>query len=303
MFAVADLIVIDAIESGLENLRNNPSHIDFILGKYEDTPFMRKLHGKAYVRQCKELILQNKIFIKPYYVLDLAKLPSVAVIAQYAEEIQVIGDYGMDQRTAIISPILLGNVKGVSWEITGYGLEVSDAASVTEFIYSGAYLQQDNFKSRIDYVYPLKSGQTCFIFCKDKLPQNRLIDWQVVTSESSRIATIHSTGNTANVSIDLKSCGDIEVHKLLALVIRYCLHKGRYLMDQNGLQITTKNQNFPGLFDEEQNIFQSVFSLQGKIWDSWIENEVNNDRYENMKLCATPPSDQSGSVSVGGFII
>jgi len=274
MFSVADLIVMNAIEAGLENLRNNPHHLEFILGKYDDTPYMRKLHGSAYIRQCKELILKNKIFVKPYYVLDLAKLPSVAVIAQYTEDVLVLGDYGMQQEMAVIPPIVLGKALGVAWETTGYGLIVN-AEEVVDWIYAGAYLRQGTFTSRIDRIVPSTNG-TVIIFCVDLLPRLKLIDWQVVTTESSRTATIHSSGNVANVSIDLKTSGDIETHKLIALVIRYCLRFGRYLMDENGLQITTTNQNFPSVYDEEQSIFQTVFTLQGKIWDNWIQSERNN---------------------------
>jgi hypothetical protein len=149
MFSTADLIVMNAIEAGLENLRNNPSHLEFILGKYEDTSYMRKLHGSAYVRQCKELVLKNKINIRPYYVLDANKLPSVAVIAQYSEDILVLGDYGMQQDTAIVPPIVLGKALGVGWESNGYGLIV-EAVEVVDWIYAGAYLKQDSFTSKIE---------------------------------------------------------------------------------------------------------------------------------------------------------
>lgn len=291
MFSIADLIVMNAIEAGLENLRNNPSHLEFILGKFDETPYMRKLHGSSYVKQCKDLVLKNKIFIRPYYVLDANRLPSVAVIAQYAEDILVLGDYGMQQETAVIPPIVLGKASGVGWETTGYGLIV-EAEEVVHWIYAGAYLRQDAFTSKIDSIIPSSSDGTVTIFCVDKLPRKRLIDWQVVTTESSRTAVIHSSGNAANVSIDLKSSGDIETHKLLALVIRYCLRYGRYLMDQNGLQISTSNQNFPAMFDEDQSIFQTVFTLQGKIWDNWVQTENNNP--QGIQLEVIP--EQTNSV-------
>lgn len=276
MFAVADLIVMNAIEEGLENLRNNPSHLEFILGKYDDTPYMRNLHGSSYVRQCKELVLQNKIFVKPYYVLDLNKLPSVAVIAQYSEDLLMLGDYGADCQSAVIPPVLLGRVLGIAWESTGYGLEIANAEEVTKWIYAGSYLKQDGFISKIDRIMPSDDGKTATIYCVDLIRRNRLIDWEIVTAEGARMAIIHTSGNTANVSIDLKSSGDIETHKLLALVIRYCLKHGRYIMDDNGLQITTSSQNFPSPFDVDQGIFQTVFSLQGKILDHWVQSEKNN---------------------------
>jgi hypothetical protein len=131
---------------------------------------------------------------------------------------------------------------------------------------------------------PSSSDTTVTIYCTEQLPKKRLIDWQVVTTESSRVAVIHSSGNAANVSIDLKSSGDIETHKLLALVIRYCLRYGRYLMDANGLQVSTSNQNYPAMFDEDQSIFQTVFTLQGKIWDNWIQTEKNNPQGISLEV-------------------
>lgn len=287
MFAVADLIVLDAIESGLENLRNNPHHLEFILGKYEDTEYMRKLHGSAYVRQCKDFVLKNKITVKPYYVLDAAKLPSVAVVAQYQEEIQVLGDYGFTQTgPQTVPPVVLGEVSGVAWGEKENELVIGNANSVTEWIYSGSYLVQKDWSSRISLVIP-QENDTATVVCEDTIPKKTLVGWKVTTAPSSHTAILNASGNSVTVSIDLKSSGDIEVHKLLALVIRYCLRRGRLLMDENGLQNTISSQNFPIAHDEEQGIYQTVFTLNGKIWDCWIQEE-SEDSIPGLTMCAAP---------------
>lgn len=287
MFAVADLIVLNAIESGLENLRLNPSHLEFILGKYEETSYMRELHGSAFVRQCKDLVLQNKIRLRPYYVLDAAKLPSVAVVAQYQESIQVLGDFGTSEDVREIEPEVLGSLMAVGWGEEATDLIIGSAVEVCDWIYAGAYLRQDEWIGKINLIIPQENDRA-IVSCDSEIPKNRLIDWQVVTAPASRIATINASGNEATVSIDLKSSGDIETHKLLAMVIRYCLKKGRLLMDENGLQITTSSQNFPMAFDEEQGIFQTVFTLQGKIWDCWIQSESDN-YVPSLSMCGLPP--------------
>ena len=287
MFAVADLIVLNAIESGLENLRNNPHHLEFILGKYEDTEYMRKLHGSSYVRQCKDFVLHNKIFVKPYYVLDAAKLPSVSVVAQYQEETQVLGDFGFTEKEPQeIPPVVLGEVNGVAWGKEDNELIIGNAESVADWIYSGAYLHQKDWSSRIAMMIPQEDDKA-MVVCETSVPKKTLMGWQVTTAPSSRTAILNAAGNAVTVSIDLKSSGDIEVHKLLALVVRYCLRRGRLLMDENGLQNTISSQNFPVAYDEEQSIYQTTFSLQGKIWDCWIQQEYD-DVTPDLTMCAVP---------------
>jgi hypothetical protein len=275
MFAVADLIVLEAIEKGLENLRNNPHHLEFILGRYEETCYMRKLHGTQYIRQCKELILQNKISVRPFYVLDLAKLPSISVLAQYQEDTQVFGDYGSVDEMKEIAPKVLGQMQAVSWGIEDTELVVSGLDTIANWIYPGLYLRQDDFNTKIIMIIPVENNRAV-ICCENPLPKTRLVDWEVTDIPYSRMAILNSSGNMASVSIEVKSSGDIEVHKLLALVVRYCLRKERLFMDSAGLQISISSQSFPILQDEEQGIFQSHFSLQGKIWDCWIQEEVDN---------------------------
>jgi hypothetical protein len=287
MFALADLIVLNAIEAGLENLRQNPHHLDFILGKYEDTPYMRQRHGQSYVRQCREFITKNKITVKPYYVLDSAKLPSISVVAQYQEEIQVLGDYGSVGQPTTLPPVVLGEVSGVAWSDEPNELIIGNANEVVEWIYSGAYLEQGDFISRIDLVIPDLENDRARIVCADSIPKVSLAGWAVTTSPSHRIAILNASGNMATVSIDLKSSGDIETHKLLALVVRYCLKKGRLLMDSEGLQVSTSSQNFPMAYDEEQGIFQTVFTLTGKIWDCWIQDESDTGEV-GLTFCAVP---------------
>ena len=303
MFGLSDLIVINAIEDGLANLRANPMHLDFILGMYEHTPFMRALHGSAYIRQCKEFVLNNKIFVKPYYVYDLAKMPSIAVIAQYAEDLQFIGDTGFSEFEGELMPIKLCDILGVAWgEKDEQELIIGNAAAVQPQLYAGCYLRQDRFVTKVDCIIPIDE-QRATIVCNDVLPRNRLIDWIAQTASSSRIAVINSSGNTTQVSIDLKSSGDIETHKLLALLVRYCLKRGRFLMDRNGLQISTTNQNFPVMHDEENSIFQTVFNLHGKILDNWIQYDQENQNYQNLTMCADPASAQEGNAKVRGFVI
>lgn len=292
MFAIADLIVLDAIEDGLRNLRENPAHLEFILGKYTDTPYMRKLHGSAFVRQCVDFVTKNKITIKPYYVFDLAKLPSISVIAQYQEDMQVLGDYGAGQDVGELDPVRIGQVLPVEWGTESNELIIGNANEAIEWLYSGAYLSQDDFSTRINLVIP-KEHDRAVLVCDDPLPQIRLCDWVVTSAPARRVAILNASGNHATVSVDVKSSGDIETHKLLATVVRYCLKRGRLLMDSNGLQVSSSGQNFPVAYDEEQGIFQTVFTLSGKIWDCWIESEMNN-QVPGLTVCAVPPKVTAG---------
>ena len=294
MFALSDMIIIEIIEKGLENLRLNPHHLDYILGTYSSTPFLRNIHGKDYTKHCMDLVLNNKIQVSPYYVLNNMQLPHIAVVATYSEAEMMLGDY-VGSNIEELPPRTLGTFDAVSIAPDGLSIFVPNAYSVSEFAFPGTYLHNGNFKSQIEMTIP---GNTqTQIYIKNVMP-NKLVGWTVKTMSTSCVATINASGNNCTVMIKLKSSGDVEVHKLLCLILRYCLRFGRIYLEGHNLYLSTTNQDMLVLEDESQQIFATVFSMSGKSFDFWIESEHRNPDHISLEVDAVPVSIENGDEAV-----
>ena len=243
----------------------------------------RNQHGSRYIKQCVDLITQNKITIVPYYLLDIVKLPSISVVADYRENLDFLGDFGNTCTTDIIPPAVITTLNAIKWPTELNGLVCNEHLDLLQ---AGLWLRQDQFITRIKYILPASDNSSYTIFTEDDLPRIKLIDWEVVTNSHTKIAEIHTSSNDVEVMINLKSSGDIEVHKLLALVVRYCLKSHRLFIDSRGLQLGKSSQSYPIPYDQEQGIFQTNFNLNGKYFDSWIQYEETT-KDVNVEMIAT----------------
>ena len=290
MFALSDMITIEVIERSLANLRANPHHLCYILGEYSSTPFLRNIHGKDYIKHCMDLILNNKIQISPYYNLNNMQLPHISVVATYQEADQAIGDY-VDSSIEELPPRTLGCFDAVSIASDNLSIFVPNSYEVSEFAFPNTYLCNGNYKVQISMTIP---GDTqTQIYVKTTLP-NLLAGWKIKTSNGRSVATINGSGNNCTVMIKIKSSGDIETHKLLCTVLRYCLRFGRIYLEGHNLYLSNTNQDMPVLEDESQMIFATVFMMSGKSWDFWIENENIQPDHINLEVDAVPVSDENG---------
>lgn len=291
MFALTDMIVIQGIEKALENLRENPHHLEFILGAYSATPFLKNLHGKDYIRNCMELISHNKIQIRPYYVLDSMQLPSISVVATYSESELMLGDF-IGQQSEELAPRLLGKFDATSIAQDSLSIFTPNEFAVSNFAFPGTYLHSGCFSAQIEMTIP---GDTqTQIFVTTPLPA-KLRGWEVKTMSSRCVATINSSGNSCTVMLKIKSSGDVETHKLLCMILRYCLRYSRMFFENHNLYVSTTNQDMLVLEDDTQMMFATVFSMQGKSFDSWIEYEQKTPDTILLDVDAVPVDTENNS--------
>jgi hypothetical protein len=268
----------------LANLRNNPHHLEFILGGYHKSDFLKKLHGSNYIRQCTDLILENRLHVAPYYVLDTNRLPNVVVTAIYNEDQQFLGDYGSTCNVAIKARCYAKfNASELSSD--GLALKVAKSYGLEKILRPGMQLFNADFVTKIDMIvqkdtYTEIHSQTPIL--------NKLSGWEAKSAPLQHYTTVNSSLNACTAMLKLKSSGDIESHKLLCMVLRYCLKFSRISLDNLGFQKTNVSQQMTVLEDADQAIFATTFQVSGVIADSWIVAESTSPEFIDLTMCAVP---------------
>jgi hypothetical protein len=270
MFSIADLVVVAGLKDALDFLSKNPSHIEFLLGQFCQEPIL-KIVGQEYVKKCIDAIQEQRIEVAPYYQMDLKKRPSIAVVASYTEDIQFMGDYGSENPQALTLPAK----KYVSFDaidIDGCKIVVSSALNLDKILWHGLILSNGKEKAKLTGI--LKKDNSTEIFIDKELPKNtKLSGWGAYSGIYQKGYLINSSVDTVNVQCNFQSVGDYSVHRLMATIIRACLKKQRLWFDSYGLQVSTFSQTPPILSEEAETEFQTIFTINGKVTDSWIAKE------------------------------
>lgn len=273
MFAAADLIVVTVIEDGLRHLAANPDHLQFILTGFQNVEAVRKLHQPSYIKDCIEFVTKSKITVKGGYEFDITKFPAVCIVDSQTEGTQFIGDYGSEEIVKQAAPetVATFDVLSVSQNV----LKVSASYKLEDKIWPNIYVTNSQISAQVTGIYP-KEGQPTELFLnKDFDPGITLKGWRAETLGSNKGYTINSSIDNVNVQLFLNTAGDYSIHRLLRLVIRYCLKRGRLILDNAGIQTSSFSQSLPQLINQEALVYQTTYGLTGKLTDSWIEKEFN----------------------------
>lgn len=272
MFGIVDMIVVAGIQDALKHLSVNPTHIEFILGQFCQGP-IKNLVGEKYIKDCIDLIQKNRIEVGPYYQMDHKMRPGVSVVASYAESQQYIGDEGSFQyaQTLPAKTYMTLNAK----KAKGCHLYISAEEKIEDKLWISLILKNGDI-TRIIKGILVREGEDTQIFLDKELPKNvKLSGWKVQSDVKESGYVINASTDDVTIQLNLQTLGDYSVHRLLATVIRYCLKKQRLWFDQYGLQVATYSQTPPLLTEENENEFQTVFTINGKFTDSWIVSEVD----------------------------
>lgn len=295
MFAISDMITIEVLEAGIENLRNHPEHLEFILGGYHQSKFLRKLHGSNYIRQFRDWINKNEIKIQPYYAPDTNVFPNISVTATYSESEQFLGDYGQSSAHNLTVASCLAHFDASELTDDLLELRVSNSYNLQRYAAPGKILANDEFMTEIEYV--VIGPDYTSIRTKEAMPRT-LADWKIQDPHSVKKITVDASLNQTSVFIKVKSAGDVELHKLLCMVVRYCLKYGRLHFDSLGLMVPTFSQEMMVLEDPDQSIYSSVFTITGRIGDSWIISEEIIPTTFSLGLVADPVTADDQNVTI-----
>jgi hypothetical protein len=96
--------------------------------------------------------------------------------------------------------------------------------------------------------------------------------WEFRAYESGYVVTYGNSTDSVSARVFLRSAGDIEFHKLLRMIVRYCIKSGRQLFEFQNCQMMTMSMGEPqpDFTGESASGFTTVFNLSFKSTDTWI---------------------------------
>ena len=279
MMGMADLLAVAVINDGLQHLSRNPFHLEFILGAFTREP-LQSIVGVEHIKQCIDFVTKNRIHVAPFYQLDIKRRPAIGVISSGREEQQYIGDYGTtanpNNQDMILPPRIYSrfDAVGVTSDLTG--LLAANAFKLSEKMWPGQIVTNDQFTSRVTGILPGSSTSPDTIFVADALPADvRLSGWRTQSQRLEKGIICNASTDLVTIQLKLTTTGDMGVHRLLAIVLRYCLKRGRLLFDQYGLQVATFSFTPMAATDETEAEFESTATIEAKYTDLWIEREFD----------------------------
>jgi predicted DNA-binding helix-hairpin-helix protein len=283
MFGIADLIVVAGMKDALDFLSKNPKHIEFILGAFNSDKISH-IVGKKHIDDCVRYIVNNRIEVAPYYQMDIKKRPSLSVVASYTESQQFVGDQGRTEYSMSL-PARIYETFTVK-RIEDQTLYVSPELALEDKLWLGLHITKGNSIYKLRGILAREGQDTQLVLDRTiKSSDNTIEPWHAASARNDKIYSINSSQDDVQVQMNLQTIGDASTHRLLATVIRYCLKKQRLWLDSYGLQVSTFSQTPPILTEEGESEFQTVFTIQSKFTDSWIDYEKDlPDPTANIKI-------------------
>lgn len=303
MFGQADLLTVAVINAGLEHFKRNPFQLEFVLGAFNNFPLCEVV-GANHMKHCVDFITNNRIQVAPAYQLDTKRRPSIGVVYQGREGQQFMGDVGTIQ--APIAKFKLPPRVYVQFDVITFGSDRSVLvvqAGVLEKIWPGLLLVNGQHTARIRGARTIEGGRS-EIYLTEKLADDApLRGWRAQSLEREKGIVAGASQDDITLMLTLTTTGDPSLHRLLALVVRAVLKRGRPLFDEYGLQVATFSYNPPMVTDPTEFEMESVFTIEAKYTDLWVEKEFDlMDDTDNIVLGVTavpqPPTDGRGDVEL-----
>lgn len=272
-FGFGDLITIMVLEDGLKHLASHPDHLQFIL-KPLGCGDMKDFVGANHIIDCINFVTKNRIYLAPYYQEDLGKLPSIVTVARQGETQQFIGDYGSSfVSQAVLPPVVYKEFTISGFEDGRQSLLVPAATKIEDYVWPNIWISNGTFLAQVDHIL-VREGEDTKVALKKAVPEmTAFTGWKAQSGDRSRAYEVHSSMDEIEINAKLTTTGDYTVHRLLSIVTRYCLKRGRPIFNAYGLQVATFNQSMPIKEEEQPPVFSTVFTIRGKYTESWIAAE------------------------------
>lgn len=297
MFGIADLVTSYVIEQGFRHLVANPSQLHCILGLFE-AHGLDTLVGPRYVKDCMDLILNNKIAVGPHYNMDLRQKPSISVIASYAEDQIFIGGGHDLQQIGEIQPRVVQRFD--AHQIKTDSVMVSKGYNLTTKFWHGLVAVNGADEFKIIGIIRAPEGtdydELLFdrMFSEEELARITPATWVMATGTRSITAEMHASIDKITVQMRLVTTGDYEVHRLMATVTRWALKWGRstLLFQRYGIMEPIFSQTPPVGTDDQEPEMETVFTLNGQMTDSWLARTTVSP--ERIDICLVADRDNPG---------
>lgn len=288
MIAPHDLIVVKILKDAFKFIRENPSHLEYILCGFNGN--MKELLGEDYVSQSMKFVMAEDIEIIPGYPLDGYKNTSIAVVSYGRESDQFIGDYGKDTIMGNNNPIVYAEFD-VS-NISGDSLVIPAGCIKNGQIWNKQIFESGDrkFAAQVTFVEYFTDENGLYganVTLDRKIPDNLYPrGWVSRSYGTSNAAVISTSMDDVTIECLLTVPGDPASIRILSMVARWAFKSHRLMFDRYGLQISTFSYGPPQLGDGTDNLFQQSFTMTAKCSDTWIENEYETtDKTGKIEVC------------------
>ena len=311
MMHASDLVVIGILKSRFEYLRKNPDELAMMMSYYADLwPQSDAIGGSPakYIDQAVRLFTnrsKDMIEVNQAYALSPNSNYGIYCLASSQESIREMGDYGYSEKQVLTPTVYaatgcdhIDEQEGHSFLVfrRSCGLEdkiwslqrVVNKYFTDTFLVVAVFADDDWFTVELDGVVPLVNGVQPLGF------------YQFRAWESGYNVVFGTSSDTVTVRCQLVTRGDLEIHRILAMIVRWALKSGRQQMEYNNLQVATFSQSepTPDQAGEFANGFVSSFVITGMSHDSWITFKARIPEKVTFQLQAYE-SDPTDAIIVG----
>lgn len=289
-FGIAELAVQAVIQEGLTNLRRNPHHLEYILGKYCSIPYVAKRVGPEFIKNAMIMILKSELTTRPYYTENIDQYPILILASSYTEDQKFLGDFGGYDTEAVqkqaqfsSSPTIYATFDSVS--IVGDEMSVHNDYGLADKLFSGVYVFGSDVYAQVKGIK--KEETKTVLYLDRKFPKKTTLKgWKASTMPVKMFSITNSSTNSVTVQISLFTSGDPELHRVYAQVIRYCLKRGRKYMEGYGLYDSSFSQEPMTVMNDEGLIFRTGFGMQCIEEDEWIEMDITTINRVELEVVA-----------------
>jgi hypothetical protein len=278
MFYIADLSVIAVLKAAMTHLKENPDELEYILRGYIDIQGIAEMTGgQKYIKQIVEMITTGRsLSIEQSYTLDQPSNNALYVSASGSESTMFLGDFGTDESEPV-EPIIYCTATAISANDKVINFSDPDK-NVYNSIWKNLAMKQGKFTTIIADMFYHEDTKILEIHVDSSLPIEHttsaipLIDWKFTSPDPVNFIHTNASIDNVNITMFLRTTGDVEIHKLFALVVRYCVKKSRLAFEYLGLQVSSFSWQSPQPdTGSDDVIFNSTFAMNCKCTDKWIE--------------------------------
>ncbi len=274
-FGITELVVQSIVQDGLANLRARPHHLQYILDGYTSVPYVAKRIGKDFVPNAIKRVLNEELTTRPYYTEDIDVYPCLVFSSSRTEDQEYLGDHAgvelLSDPSLTISPNVYGKFDASL--IEGDQITVSSSYKLEETIFPGLYAVNGNTQVKVK-AFQVGSPNS-ILHLEEPLPAGTTMKgWKVQTLPSPQAVILNASTDSVSVQMVLYTSGDMDLHRVYCQVVRYCLKRGRAILESYGIQNASFSMQPPLATDDKNLIFRTNFSMQAEETETWIEDDL-----------------------------
>lgn len=298
MFGIIDLTTVCVIEDTLKFLAKNPIHLEFLLGSLTHYESLKKKISAQHIDKAIEFISNNKIHVAPYYEMDINRLPAIYVVCSGEESQQFIGDTGQ-QGMCLKGDFDMSPTIYEKWTASFYEDDVMYVAkdyNLKEKLWRNVFIVNEGFHSQLAGIQNVKKTVAGYpngveytaLYLKDPIPEGTDLTRWKSQSDIKRFRTnLAASVDRVTVQCKLMTSGDVHLHRILSVILRYCIKSNKGVFHCNHMYNPVVNYGYPSPIDEIPDVgFESIVSMEVDVGEHWIDKIYElPDRSSGVEVC------------------